>query len=219
MSIINKNISIWASGKKLRGFTIVELLIVIVVVAILAAITVVSYNGVQGRTRATVVKSDLSNAIDKLEIDRSENGAYPSSASGLIASPGTTYTYRYSAGSDTYCLEAKNASSPGSTFFVNSNDGTIKDGSCPPPPSPSATVSKGSSAGGSMVYVVLNVQNFTASSYTVQCRLNGNVFYTTPSPITLPASGPTQLICSAAPGAGSMSVSISGVMTTASVAW
>jgi len=37
------------SGRKLRGFTIVELLIVIVVIAILATITVVAYNGIQQR--------------------------------------------------------------------------------------------------------------------------------------------------------------------------
>ena len=34
-----------------RGFTIVELLIVIVVIAILASITIVSYNGIQGRAK------------------------------------------------------------------------------------------------------------------------------------------------------------------------
>lgn len=35
--------------KSVRGFTIVELVIVIVVIGILAAITIVSYNGVQKR--------------------------------------------------------------------------------------------------------------------------------------------------------------------------
>ena len=44
---------------KQRGFTIVELLIVIVVIGILAAITVVAYNGVQDRAKATKIQSDL----------------------------------------------------------------------------------------------------------------------------------------------------------------
>lgn len=44
---------------KHKGFTIVELLIVIVVIGVLAAITIVSYNGVQRRARATSIVSDL----------------------------------------------------------------------------------------------------------------------------------------------------------------
>lgn len=45
--------------KRHSGFTIVELLIVIVVIGILAAITIVAFNGVQNRARAQTVNSDL----------------------------------------------------------------------------------------------------------------------------------------------------------------
>lgn len=47
-----------------RGFTIVELLIVIVVIAILATITVVAYNGIQDRARQSKINTDLT-TIDK----------------------------------------------------------------------------------------------------------------------------------------------------------
>lgn len=46
------------------GFTIVELLIVIVVIAILASISIVAYNGVQGRARDSKRASDIA-AIEK----------------------------------------------------------------------------------------------------------------------------------------------------------
>lgn len=46
-----------------RGFTIVELLIVIVVIAILAAITVVAYNGVQQRAKNAQVVSGVNTYI------------------------------------------------------------------------------------------------------------------------------------------------------------
>jgi len=49
---------------KQRGFTIVELLIVIVVIGILAAITIVAYNGVQERARAVAI-ADGFKKIDK----------------------------------------------------------------------------------------------------------------------------------------------------------
>lgn len=49
----------WAKHKQQTGFTIVELLIVIVVIGILAAITIVAYNGIQSRAKAASRDSDI----------------------------------------------------------------------------------------------------------------------------------------------------------------
>jgi len=54
---VNKGVGI--RSNKQTGFTIVELLIVIVVIGILAAITIVSFNGVQARAQAARTTSDL----------------------------------------------------------------------------------------------------------------------------------------------------------------
>ncbi len=56
------------------GFTIVELLIVIVVIGILAAITIAAYNGIQNRAYDTAVKADLKAAATKLEVAKADSG-------------------------------------------------------------------------------------------------------------------------------------------------
>jgi prepilin-type N-terminal cleavage/methylation domain-containing protein len=70
-------------SKKTTGFTIVELLIVIVVIGILAAITIVAYNGMQAKARFSVYKTDIASLNKAILIYAASNGAYPSNgASG-----------------------------------------------------------------------------------------------------------------------------------------
>jgi type II secretion system protein G len=60
-----------------KGFTIVEMLIVIVVIGILAAITIVAYNGVQARAYDMVIRSDFNSIAKKIEIWKVDNTSYP----------------------------------------------------------------------------------------------------------------------------------------------
>jgi len=59
---------------KRHGFTIVELLIVIVVIAILAAITIVAYNGIQQRARDSIRADDLTTIKKVLLLYQAVNG-------------------------------------------------------------------------------------------------------------------------------------------------
>lgn len=59
------------------GFTIVELLVVIVVIGILAAVTIVSYMGVTQKATKVTLESDLSNATKQIELFKAENSSYP----------------------------------------------------------------------------------------------------------------------------------------------
>lgn len=66
------------TGKKESGFSVIELLIVIVVIGILAAIVVSTYSGIQVKQRNTKRQNDIAAVQTQLEAFYSQNGYYPS---------------------------------------------------------------------------------------------------------------------------------------------
>jgi prepilin-type N-terminal cleavage/methylation domain-containing protein len=96
------------------GFTIVELLIVIVVIAILAAITIVAYNGIQNRARISAVSSGLSQANKKLLSFAVDGNGYPADLATIGINDTSDVTYQYSvnntANPATYCVTATSGS-------------------------------------------------------------------------------------------------------------
>ncbi len=115
---------------KQSGFTIVELLIVIVVIAVLASITVAVFNGIQGKAKFTKINSELLAVRKSIEMYHAENGTYPPTGTimyqrmdGNNYIPGIVPTYAISlpkvtdtpvgwAGNDTY-IYASNAAASG----------------------------------------------------------------------------------------------------------
>ncbi len=66
--------------KKQQGFTIVELLIVIVVIGILAALVITTFNGIQQKGRDTERQTDVKALHGQLEAYYAQNGRYPTLA-------------------------------------------------------------------------------------------------------------------------------------------
>lgn len=117
-----------------HGFTIVELLIVIVVIGILAAITIVAYNSIQERARTSSVSSALSQAAKKLAVYQVDNpDLYPAdktalSAIGIQDSSSVTYQYTRTASTpNTYCLTATTGTT---SYKLSSSTSTPSAGAC-----------------------------------------------------------------------------------------
>ena len=68
------------SSNKTKGFTLVELLIVIVVIAILAAISIVAYNGVSNKARDSERLANARDIINAAAVYNSEKGHWPTIA-------------------------------------------------------------------------------------------------------------------------------------------
>ncbi len=94
-----------------KGFTIVELLIVIVVIGILAAITIVAFNGIQNRGKSASAQSAASNAVKKAEVYNTD----PDTTGYPVNGPALTTA----AASSTYKLDGVTWNSPSATANPN----------------------------------------------------------------------------------------------------
>lgn len=70
------------------GFTIVELLIVIVIIGILAALVIVAYTGIQARAHDTSVQADLKNFAKAVRLYEADKGIIPPGGSRTMNSAG-----------------------------------------------------------------------------------------------------------------------------------
>ena len=122
-----------APARANRGFTIVELLIVVVVIAILAAITLVAYNGVTNRSKAAAAETAAKQAYTKVQTYAVTNAEqYPAdlATAGVATNGSTTYQYRYDNGTSpaSFCVTA---TTQNVSYYVSSATGSPAAGACP----------------------------------------------------------------------------------------
>lgn len=86
--------------KKITGFTIVELLIVIVVIGVLAAIVVVAYNGITRTAQQSAITAELRQWAKLFQLYKAQNGNYPapSATPATGGGPGSSVLDRYCLG-------------------------------------------------------------------------------------------------------------------------
>ena len=71
-------------GWNAKGFTLIELMIVVSIVGILATIAVPSYQSSLMKARETVLRQDLFTLRELLDHHRTDKGKYPPSLDGLV---------------------------------------------------------------------------------------------------------------------------------------
>lgn len=135
---------------KTSGFTIVELLIVIVIIGVLAAITIVSYISISQRAVASALQSDLKNAVTKLKLYQVDNSAYPiaidcaaiPAANTICLKPSpnnnfTDYSVNNAASPQTFRLTARNVNN--TSYSITESSPPFAGGVATAPTSLSAT--------------------------------------------------------------------------------
>lgn len=104
----------WAKTKTSSGFTIVELLIVIVIIAILAAITIVAYNGIQQRTQNAQRVAAAKEWQKIITTYTAVNSKYPFTGS-WHSCLGSGYETSWDANPDQDCAWSNNIKHPSTT--------------------------------------------------------------------------------------------------------
>lgn len=118
--------------KKTPGFTIVELLIVIVVIAILAAITIVAYNGIQNRARVSSTAAAINNVQKKIatyQVDNTDSVPLSLNTLGITDTAQIKYQYltNTTVSPNTYCVTV---TSGNYSAFASSSSTATQQGSC-----------------------------------------------------------------------------------------
>lgn len=133
---------------KQTGFTVIELIVVIAVIGILAAITIVAYSSIQNNGNEASVKSDLSSFSKKLDIFYGDNARFPANAAELESlkfkvnasayNTARVLNFSYCATADRLDYAIGAISKSGKQFYITS-DSDVKE-------YPSSTVNDGNQA-------------------------------------------------------------------------
>lgn len=99
-----------------QGFTIAELLVVIVVIGILASISIVSYSGITNRANTSSAQSTGRSVAQKVELYNIETGRYPLTTSELTAD--ATKSYYVNSASVTFSTLVAKPTTPNTIKFM-----------------------------------------------------------------------------------------------------
>jgi prepilin-type N-terminal cleavage/methylation domain-containing protein len=106
-----------------NGFTIVEILVIVAVIAILASITIFAFGSWRARTAKTEVQNDLRNSNSAIKNYQTFNNALPNAATfanTYTPSRNVTLTYALRGDNASYCLKGQSNVESSVVWYVDS---------------------------------------------------------------------------------------------------
>ncbi len=111
---------------KRRGFTIVELVVVIMIIVALSLITIFAFGSWRARTARTEMRNELNVVSSALKNNLNFNNSYPAALTGLNyqANPNVSMTYTLRSDGASYCLNAGSLSVTSEPHWYYDSAGT-----------------------------------------------------------------------------------------------
>mgnify|MGYP000950587383 CR=1 FL=1 len=152
---------------RIKGFTIIELLVVIVIVGILATISIIGYGSWRTSVISAQVKSDLNAAASAMESSRTFGNGYPLTLpSTVVPSTNVSLTLTPSSTALAYCIDGVSNENTSDTFYVasESKDQGALSGTCATRPATTPPAVPGSIAVNSTTTTTIAL-TWAAASY------------------------------------------------------
>lgn len=104
-----------------KGFTVVELLVVVAIIVTLTAILVFAFGDWRRRTADTEVKTALTSLAGALKNELNFKNAYPTTAQGVPTTykPSDTVTIGYTGTATTYCASGTSTAESGVVWYIS----------------------------------------------------------------------------------------------------
>ncbi len=109
---------------RVKGFTVVELLVVVAVIVTLTAILIFTFGDWRRRTADTEAKTALNSLATSLKNERNFKNAYPTTAQGVPATykPSDGVTIGYTGTTTTYCASATSTAISTVVWYISSTN-------------------------------------------------------------------------------------------------
>ena len=116
---------------KQHGFTIVEVIVIITVIAILAAVTVFAFGSWRERTATAEVKDSLTQLSSAITNERNFTNIYPAAVpSNYTPGKGVAITYTANAAGTKYCAKGVSTARTSVVYYVSDTSATPTTTAC-----------------------------------------------------------------------------------------